>query len=119
MGTVRNFEDLEIWNLARELVNLIYSDFKGCKDFVFRNQITSAGISITNNISEGFSRSSNPEFRRFLGYSKGSAAEIKNMYYIAEDFSYVSAEIAETRREKCQRIIKGSGSMIAYLRCRK
>jgi four helix bundle protein len=52
MGTIRNFEDLEIWKMSRELVNLIYSDFIKCKDFTFRNQITGAGISIMNNISD-------------------------------------------------------------------
>ena len=83
MGTVKEFEDLEIWSLARDLVIDIYSDFGECKDFIFRNQITSAGISVMNNISEGFSRNSNAEFRRFLSYSKGSAAEVKNMFYIA------------------------------------
>jgi four helix bundle protein len=58
MGTIKNFEELEIWKLARELVNFIYSDFKNRKDFVFKNQICSAGISVMNNISEGFCRTS-------------------------------------------------------------
>jgi hypothetical protein len=26
MGTIKNFEDLEVWKMSRELVNLIYSD---------------------------------------------------------------------------------------------
>lgn len=30
MGTIRNFEDLDIWMMARELVKLIYLDFKNC-----------------------------------------------------------------------------------------
>ncbi|HOK27014.1 MAG TPA: four helix bundle protein [Bacteroidales bacterium] len=116
MGTIKNFEDLKIWNLARELINQIYSDFKDYKDYVFMNQITSAAILIMNNISEGSGRNSNPEFRKFLSYSKGSAAEVRNMYYIAEDLSYVSSDIAELRRQKCQRIIKGTASMISYLK---
>jgi len=49
MGTMKNFEELDIWLFARELVNLIYSDFRNCKDFTFKNQVTSAGISIMNN----------------------------------------------------------------------
>jgi len=28
MSTIKDFEDLEIWKMAGELVNLIYSDFK-------------------------------------------------------------------------------------------
>jgi four helix bundle protein len=116
MGTIKNFEDLEIWNIARELVNQIYSDFYKCKDFVFKNQITSAGISIMNNISEGFCRNSDAEFRNFLNFSKGSAGEVKNMYYIAEDLSYISHDTAKSRREKCQRVINGSGSLMTYLK---
>lgn len=61
MGTIRNFEDLEIWKLSRELVNLVYSDFRKCN--AFKNQITSARISIMNNISEGFCRIRDAEFR--------------------------------------------------------
>lgn len=58
MSTIKSFEDLEIWILSRELVKNIYSDFKGCKDYNFYNQITSAGLSIMNNSAEGFGRES-------------------------------------------------------------
>jgi len=85
MTTIKNFEELEIWKLSRELVNLVYFDFRKCKNFTFKNQITGAGISIMNNISEGFCRNSDAEFRQFLNISKGSTGEVKNMYYIAED----------------------------------
>ena len=93
MGTVKNFEDLAIWKTSRELVNEIYMDFRTCKDFGFRDQITRAGVSIMNNISEGFYRSGNAEFKQFLKISKGSAGEIKNMYYIAEDQRYISGSV--------------------------
>lgn len=97
-------------------MNLIYSDYRKCKDFVFRNQITSAGISTMNNISEGFCRNSDAEFRQFLNFAKGSAGEVKNMYYIAEDQMYVTSEMAKERREKCQRLINGTGSLMKYLK---
>ena len=116
MGTIKNFEELEIWQLARELVNLIYSDFRGCKDFTFKNQITGAGISVMNNISEGFCRNSDAEFRQFLNISKGSTGEIKNMYYIAEDQKYVSPDIALDRRTKCQNLLNGTSSLMKYLK---
>lgn len=116
MGTVKNFEDLEIWKLSRELVNQIYSDFASCKDFTFRNQITGAGISIMNNISEGFCRNSDAEFRHFLNISKGSSGEVKNMYYIAEDLKYNSIEVSQIRRNKCQEIINMTGKLMTYLK---
>ena len=110
MGTIKNFEELDIWILARELVNLIYSDFRNCRDFTFKNQVTGAGISVMNNISEGFCRKGDAEFRHFLNISNGSVGEVKNMYNIAEDQNYVTTETATDRRERCQRIMNGTGS---------
>ncbi len=116
MGTIRNFEELELWILARKLVNFIYSDFAACKDFTFKNQITSAGISIMNNISEGYCRNSDAEFRNFLNIACGSSGEVKSMYYIAEDQEYVTHEIAYERRIRCQRIINGNSKLMKYLK---
>lgn len=115
MGTIKNFEDLDLWKLSRELVNLIYSDFVKCKDYTFRNQITSAGISIMNNISEGFCRRSDAEFRQFLNISKGSSGEVKNMYYIAEDQQYINQKIASDRRDQCQKLMNSLGGFMKYL----
>ena len=116
MGTIKNFEDLAVWKMSREIVNLIYADFKACRDYGFRDQITRAGISIMNNIREGFCRSSDAEFKQFLNISKGSAGEIKNMYYIAEDQQYISADEALSRRDKTQQLINSISSFINYLK---
>ena len=119
MGTIKNFEELEIWKLSRELVNLIYSDFRSCRDFTFRNQITGAGISIMNNISEGFFRNSDSEFKQFLNVSKGSTGEVKSMYYIAEDQNYIPVKLALDRRNRCQRIMAGNSKLMQYLKSTK
>lgn len=99
----KKFEDLEIWKLSREIVKDVYSDFQDLNDFGFRNQITRAGISIMNNISEGFSRESKSEFHQFLNIAKGSTGEVKSMYYIAEDIKYLSSDLAQQRREGCEK----------------
>jgi four helix bundle protein len=119
MGTIKNFEDLEVWMLARELVRMVYCDFIKCRDFTFRDQITRAGISSMNNISEGFCRNSDTEFRHFLSISKGSAGEVKSMYYIAEDLKYISDETAIERRNLAQRLINGNSSLMKYLKSAK
>jgi len=69
-----------------------------------------------NNISEGFCRGGDGEFRQFVKISKGSAGEVKNMYYIAEDHFYISQDIAVDRRSRAQHIINSAGSFIKYLR---
>lgn len=102
--------------MVRELVNLIYSDFKDCRDFSFNDQIKRAGVSIMNNISEGFCRTSDAEFRQFLNIAKGSSGEVKNMYYIAEDQKYVGSEISDERRNKTQRLINSISALVKYLK---
>ena len=116
MATVKNFEDLEIWKMARELVNLIYLDLSKCRDYSFKDQITRAGISIMNNISEGFGRNSDQEFRNFLNFAKGSCCEVKSMYYVAEDQKFVPVENTIDRRNRVQRINNAIGSFMTYLK---
>ena len=116
MSTIRNFEDLEIWKQSREVVNKVYSDFKACNDFGFKDQISRAGISIMNNISEGFCRGNNAEFRQFLKYSKGSAGEVKSMYYIAEDLKYLTVSLASERRMQIQHLMNSIGGFSKYLK---
>ena len=116
MSTIKNFEDLAIWKMSRELVNYIYTDLKQCRDYAFRDQLTRAGISIMNNIAEGFCRNSDAEFRHFLNISKGSGGEVKSMYYIAEDQKLVSRDIALDRRNKTQRLVNSIGRFMTYLK---
>lgn len=116
MSTIKSFEDLEIWKLSRELVKMIYLDFKVCKDYNFHNQITSAGLSIMNNSAEGFGRESDKEFDYFLNVAKGSAIEVKSMYYIASDIGYLNEEISFSRRESVQIVINSISKLKRYLK---
>ena len=71
----RRFEELWVWQQARELVKEIYEDLRsgsGSKDFGFREQIQRAGVSVMNNIAEGFERFTEIEFARFLDVARGS-----------------------------------------------
>jgi four helix bundle protein len=112
----KDFEDLAIWKISGELTNLIYSDFRKCNDFAFRDQITRAGISVMNNIGEGFCRNSDAEFRQFLNISKGSVGEVKSMYYIVEDQQYADYDITMDSRNKCQRLTNSLSSFMKYLK---
>jgi len=116
MKKAETFEDLWIWQEAKILVNEIYADFKDCHDFGFMRQIQTAGISIMNNIAEGFERSTDPDFARFLDIAKGSSGEVRSMYYPAEDLEYISGDVAVARRERAIKISKGIASLISHLR---
>lgn len=112
----KSFEDLEIWKIAREIVGNVYADFSSCKDLDFRNQINRAGISIMNNIAEGFSRESKREFHQFLNIAKGSCGEVKNMYYLAEDLNNLNNETSEIRRKRCDHEKNAIAKMMLHLK---
>jgi hypothetical protein len=69
MAKIERFEDLQSWQKARQLANLIYdlTEHPGfCKDYHLRGQIQDAVGSVMHNIAEGFDAGTNPEFIRFL-----------------------------------------------------
>jgi four helix bundle protein len=61
-------------------------------DWGFKNQIQRASVSIANNIAEGFDRSSDKEFKRFLFIALGSASEVRSMNYLGFKLNYISTE---------------------------
>lgn len=87
---IQKFEDIIAWQKAQEYAVDIYSVFKDLKDYSFKDQICRAVISISNNIAEGFDRSSKADFSRFLYIAIGSCCEVKSMIYLAEKLKYIS-----------------------------
>ncbi len=100
---IERFEDIISWQKSKVLAFEIYSEFKGCKDFGFKNQIQRASVSMMNNIAEGFERKSNKEFRQFLYIAKGSCGEVRSMLSLALDLKYITnnryAELVENSIE--------------------
>ena len=93
--TINSFEDLEIWQLAREIcifVKQITDKEMFNKDFRFRDQIRGASGSIMDNIAEGFERDGNKEFGQFLSITKGSNGEVRSQSYRAFDYNYITPE---------------------------
>ena len=116
---VNSFEDLQVWKDSRILVKSIYqltSDGKFSKDFGLREQIQRASVSIMNNIAEGFERNNNKEYIKFLGYSKGSAGEVRSMLYVATDLGYISQDNFNSNYQMAINIITQISNFIKYLK---
>ena len=88
----RSFEELNIWQKSQELSVLIYSHFKPCNDYGFKDQIQRAAVSVMNNIAEGFERESKADFARFLMISKASSGEVRSMLYLADKLNYLTKD---------------------------
>jgi four helix bundle protein len=110
-----NFEELPVWKAAIEFALQLFeftnkADFRGFGDT--RNQLERAGVSISNNIAEGFERGSNTELIQFLYISKGSSGECRSMLRLCESsvrFSDFKSEISNliTRAKNISRQLNG------------
>ncbi len=90
---INRFEDIEAWQLARDLAIKVYALTKKIhfsKDYGLKNQIQNAAGSAMHNIAEGFDADSTPEFIRFLRYAKRSCTEVQSELYVALDEKYIS-----------------------------
>ena len=79
--------------MARELTRKVYGLTKKAKfarDFGVKRQIQDAAGSSMHNIAEGFDSETNPEFVRFLRYSKRSCSEVQSELYVALDQQYIT-----------------------------
>lgn len=89
------FEEILVWQKAKDLSVSLYRAFEESRDFGFRDQIQRASVSIMNNIAEGFERQTNREFRQFLYVAKGSCAEVRSMLYLATALTYLKETESE------------------------
>lgn len=88
--TIERFEDIIAWQKAKELSIAIYTQFRDCRDYGFKDQICRATVSTMNNIAEGFERQTNKEFKQFLFIAKGSSGEVRSMLILANELHYIS-----------------------------
>lgn len=116
---ITRFEDIEAWQEARKLVNLVYDAIKTSKsfskDFRLINQIQGASVSSMSNIAEGFSRKSNKEFAQYLFISKSSAAEVQSQLYVALDQKYITQKIFNETYHQAEKVSKLCSGFIKYL----
>jgi four helix bundle protein len=116
---ITKFEDLQCWQEARVLVNMVYEAVRNSpefqKDFRLSGQITEAAVSSMSNIAEGFSRRSNKEFIQYLFISKSSATEVQSESYVALDQRYISKDTFEKIYNQAEKVSKLDSGFITYL----
>lgn len=114
----KKFEELPIWNMSIEITRTIYdlsSNMKWNRDFGLRDQIRRAIISVSSNIVEGFEKSNNNEFIRFLRMTKGSIGEVRNQLYIGLTLNYISKDEFNSVNIKLENLASQVGGLIVYL----
>ncbi|MFC1668279.1 four helix bundle protein [Chlamydiota bacterium] len=100
---IRNFRDLDVWKLGKEIAIEIYNETKKFpKEEIYglTTQMRRAAVSIPSNIAEGFNRIYVKEYRHFLCIALGSCGELETQVEIAFDLHYLNKENMENILEK-------------------
>ena len=95
MATITRFEELEVWQLAKQLYNKItpiVNQLRAQREYRMAEQMRSSSGSIMDNIAEGFERAGNKDFKQFLIIAKGSNGEFRSQLYRCLDRKYITKD---------------------------
>ena len=106
---MQNFRSLKVWEKSHQLTLAVYKATAGFPKqelFGLTSQIRRACASIPANIAEGCGRGGDPEMKRFLYISMGSASELEYHLLLAHDLSFIktldyerlAGEVTEVKR---------------------
>jgi four helix bundle protein len=116
---IKQFEDIEAWQLARKLTQNVYRmtrKTRFARDYELKGQIQSAAGSSMHNIAEGFDSETNNEFIRFLRYAKRSCTEVQSELYVALDEEYISPDEFKDVYEQARQTRAAVHGFIKYLK---
>ncbi len=105
----KSFKDLIVWQKSFTLVKETYvlvKDFPGSEIYGLSQQMRRAAVAIPSNISEGYGRQYNKEYRQFLSIAYGSLCELETQYLLAIELGYAK------NSEHIENLMKEVGSML-------
>jgi len=118
----RTFEDLEVYQIAREFRKKMYGVARrlpAFEKFALTGQIRRAAVSLTNNMAEGHGRYHFADQVRFFLGSRGSLQELVDDLNACNDEKYLGEDEAAKLKEEAWRILGLINGYLRYLRNRK
>lgn len=89
---MRDFRKYNVWKEAVDFATVIYGiteTFPKFERYGLCDQMQRAAVSISSNIAEGSSRTSEKEFAHFLEMAQGSAFEVETQMLVAQNLGYI------------------------------
>ena len=121
-GVFKTFEDLEVYQLAREFRKVMYAVGRRLPDsekFELARQIRSATVSLTNNIAEGHGRYHYLDQLKFLLQARGSLEEMLDDLNVCLDENYLPTDECGRLKQEGWRVHTVINGYARYLRQRK
>ncbi|MGE0568652.1 MAG: four helix bundle protein [Bacteroidia bacterium] len=119
MATIKCFEDLDSWKMARNLnIKLlpIIKKLDTNKYFDLKGQLERSSGSVMDNIAEGYERAGNREFIQFLAIAKGSLGEVRSQLYRTYDRKVINEVELEEFQNECKLLAGKIANFMTYLR---
>lgn len=119
MSEIKNFWDLETWQLAHECTKEIYAittSFPKEERYGMTSQLRRASSSVGANIAEGFDRYHYNDKVRFYHIARGSLSEVMNFVLLTKDLSYIEPTKARELLTKTIQVRKLLNGMIRSIR---
>jgi len=116
--TIKRFEDIELWQQARELCKKIRGIAETTslgKDFSLKDQIFRSSGSVMDNIAEGYERYGKKEFMNFLYMAKGSLGETRSQVHRSFDAKHFKEEVYNELLNDCLNLSGKIAHFIRYL----
>ena len=119
MATVKRFEDLHVWQKARQLCKELYDcQMNGSlkNDYSLKDQMGKSSGSVMDNIAEGFEREGRKEFVQFLSIAKSSAGELRSQLYRAFDRKHLTEDQFSAFIDQTLLVGRMLGALMTYLK---
>jgi four helix bundle protein len=90
-----NFEKLDVWQKAIDFADLVYNHtwrFPSDERFGLTNQMRRAAVSISSNIAEGTSRTSQTDYARFIEIATGSVFEVVSQAFVGRRQGFLNKD---------------------------
>ena len=101
------FEKLQVWQKAMELVTKMYEetkDFPEKESYGLTSQIRRAAVSIPANVAEGKGRYHDKERIQYFHMARGSAYELITLVRVSQNLKYLNPSKAEELTKTCGEI---------------
>jgi four helix bundle protein len=115
MAKYQRFEELPVWQEGARLYNTVLDLLEEPGVPLspgFRDQLDRAALSVSNNVAEGFERSTTKELLSFIAIARGSSGEVRSMMAVVKDRPRLKQHAAALQRiralaESCARQLTG------------
>lgn len=98
------FEDLEIWQLARDLAAGFHTTAARLEEqrlYRYAEQLRGAALSVANNIAEGAGSVHHKEFKQFLNIARRSVFEDASMVLVFHSLQLLKQEEVDDFLTRC------------------